>query len=345
MRDRRHSPGKIPLLGLLVFICPVCAVIVNAEEPVKISGVLYLGDLPTLVAQREGFFEQHGFDVTVEYKHSGQENLQRLRAGETDFALMALTPIVIDRLADPTPGPDNPVILASLVHSIQLNHVLARADSNIETPADLQGRRVAVQKGTNAEFVWWLFTHVHGIDSASVELVDRPVSQIPDGLIHGEFDAAVMWEPWSSLLEDRFGIQVRTFTGSNVYTAKWVLVTSRRFLSRHPDRVQAVLSSYHDAIEFIESGPERAIHLFSEHADVSPEILRRNWQALDYDLNLDWTLVATLLQQVDWARKAGYPEAGTTFNILGLIDTAPLRALYPRAVGIPAVSTVGSSPP
>jgi len=346
MRDWYCSRLAVLILSLFVFIGSAWSDNFGTNEQTRLSGVIYLGDVPTLVADHKGLFKQHRLDVAVEYNQSGQANLRQLRAGETDFALMALTPIVIDRLADPTPGePDDLVILASLVHSIQLNHVLGRADSDIETPADLQGRRVAVQKGTNAEFVWWLFTHIHGIDAASVELVDRPVSQIPDGLINGEFDAGVIWEPWSSLLEDRLGIQVRAFTGSNVYTAKWVLVTNRRFLSRHPDRVQAVLSSYYDAIEFIESSPEQAIHLFSEHADVSPEILRSNWQALDYDLNLDWTLVATLLQQVDWARKAGYPEAGTTSKILDLIDPAPLRALYPRAVGIPAVSSARASPP
>lgn len=60
-------------------------------DPLRIGGVEYLGDLPTLVAERDGHFARYHADVNVIFSDSGRDNLRLLRAGEIDFALMAMT--------------------------------------------------------------------------------------------------------------------------------------------------------------------------------------------------------------------------------------------------------------
>lgn len=144
----------LPWVWLVLLACCAMATGQAADAAsVRLAGVDYLGDLPTVIAHDEGLFARHGLDVEVEFNGSGRDNLERLRAGTTDFALMALTPIVLDRLADPSPGQaDDPVILASLVHSTRLNHVVVPASGPVEHPADLRGRRVGLRKGTNSEF-------------------------------------------------------------------------------------------------------------------------------------------------------------------------------------------------
>lgn len=302
------------------------------------GGTNYLGDVPTLVADRQGYFEHHGLRTELIYQGPGKRNLARLRAGDTDFALMALTPLVLDRLADTTPGaPDDPVVLASLVHSTQLNQVVALDGSGVEHPADLAGRRVGLVQGTNAEFVWWLFAHYHGLAPAAVERVDHRVDALPDALVAGDVDAAVLWEPWTTRLRQRVGGRLRAFAGSNAYTAKWVLVTRRETSEQRAAHCRAVLSAYRDAIAFIRREPERAQRMYAEHAEVAPEALGERWDEAIYDLNLDWSVIATLQQQFDWARDAGYAAAGAPPGMLSLLAPAPLRALLPGAVGIPRV--------
>jgi len=331
---------------MLAMAAPRYAGAADSAQPVRIAGVIYLGDLPTVIADHENLFRRHGLDASVGFNHSGRDNLRRLRAGEIDFALMALTPIVLDRLADATPGgPDDPVILASLVHSTRLNAVVARPAAGIETPQDLAGRRIALRKGTNAEFVWWLFAHFHGLAPDAVRLVDRPVPAVVDALRDGEVDAAVLWEPWLSRLLASSEEELRVFGGSNIYTAKWVLVTTRRSADEHPARARAVLATYRDAIERIERDPEAAIRTYARRADVDEAVLRENWQALDYELNLQWTVVATLQQQINWAEHSGRRPRATPIEVLGLIDPAPLRAIEPTRVGVPPAATPPESQP
>lgn len=308
-----------------------------SENRVRINGVMYLGDLPTVVADKHGLFDRQDLDVDVSYRFSGKQNLALLRSGEADFALMTLTPLVLDVLSDPDPGGlDDPVILASVVHSTRLNHVVALTGSGVEEPADLIGRRVGLMKGTNGEFVWWLFAAFHGFNPELSTLVNHGIEALPDALINGEVDAAVIWEPWTSRLQYRVGDRLHSFAGSNVYTAKWVLAAPRRIVDRRPELVRAVLRAYREAIGFIDRRPEAAMRLYAGHAGVAMEMLRDNWDALVYELSLDWSLIATLQQELDWARGAGYSPTGGEPEILRMMDPAPLRAVEPGVVGVPA---------
>lgn len=343
----RRTVGPLLILVLLGSPTPYLA-LASDSAPVRVAGVDYLGDLPTVIAWHRRLFDRHDLNVDVEFSESGSGNLERLRAGETDFALMALTPIVLDRLANTSRGEANdPVILASLVHSIRLNHVVVPNSSSIEHPSDLRGKRVGLSKGTNAEFVWWLFAHFHGFDPSATELVDYPVARIPDALREGAIDSAVIWEPWLSRLLVRSGGGLRSFPGSNIYAAKWVLVTTRASARDQPGRSRAMLAAYRDAIALIDRDPETVISVYARHADISEDTLRNSWPALDYGLNLRWSVLASLRMEIDWAQRTGRGRATDSIAILDFIDARPLRALDPSAVAslIPSAGSDTTSPP
>jgi len=302
----------------------------------RIQGVMYLGDLPTLVADKRGLFEAQGLRPEVAYGLSGKQNLARLRAGETDFALMALTPLVLDLLHDNTPGgPDDPVILASLIHATSLNQVVSLERTGAPAgPADFAGRRVGLMRGTNAELVWWLFATYHGLDPDAVELVDRPVETLAAALLAGELDAAVLWAPWTTRLRQRAGGALRVHPGSSAYTAKWVLVALRRTVGERPETTRALLEAYREAIAFIERRGGEALALYAGQAGVPVAALERVRQGIAYELGLDWSLIATLQQQMQWARSAGHAGTDTGAAVLSLLDAGPLRAVAPSAVGL-----------
>jgi len=310
------------------------------DDRVRIRGVDYLGDLPTLVADKQGFFEAEGVKPVVEYGVSGKQNLVLLRAGETDFALMALTPLVIDLLNDDTPGQaDDPVILASLVHSTDLNQVVSLRGSHIERPADLQNRRIGVMKGTNAEFVWWLFATYHGFDATSARLIDKPVETLAKALLDGEIDAAVLWEPWTSRLRGRAGDALRTHPGSKLYTAKWVVAALRQTVAEQPEATRAMLGAYRAAIDFMDREETAAFDLYARRTEESREALTRLRNKLSFELSLDWSLVATMQQQAEWARQAGYAKNARAPDVLALIDSEPLHSMAPLSVGLSLLDT------
>lgn len=312
------------------------------EQPVRIAGVTYLGDLPTLVAESKGLFARHGLDADVSFGETGKHNPQQLRAGEVDFASMALTPLVLDRIADHHPsGPEDPVILAGLVHSTLINRVVFRTDGSISEPADLHDREVALPLGTNAEFLWWLFGTVHELDPSRISLQDQGIDAIPALVISGAVDAAVIWEPWLSRLSLQLGTALGQFPVRDIYAAKWVLVTLRQTASERPELCETVLAAYRDAISQINLDHSNALAIYAQRAALPAEALRDAGiiQMLDYQLSLDWSLIGALQLQLRWAQqhRASATEAlgRQPIEVTSFFDDRLLRSSMPEAVSIP----------
>ena len=338
-----HAHGAHHLAQALVLACSLLPIAASAQpEPLRLAGVVYLGDLPTLVAREDNLFSAQRLDIHVTRRYSGKENLERLRAGEFDFALMAPTPFVLDRLANPAADDgDTPVILASLVHANQLNHIITLATNGIHEPADLVGKRLGLLRGTHAEYLWWLYTAYHGLDTGAVELVDLPVAEIGQALQAGEIDAAALWEPWTTHLTEAVGDDFLRLPSSEIYTAQWVLVAKRDFAEGRPDTVRRVLAAYREAILTIEREPERALRLHADDVGVASAGVFAERDAALFGLSLNWALIATLQQKIEWARATTLSDHDTPTNVLSWIASDPLRALDPSAVGIPRPVPVG----
>lgn len=309
-----------------------------ADEPgnlsaVRISGVNYLGDLPTLIADKRNFFGNNNLQASLSYVQSGKKNLQRLRNGEIDFALMALTPIVLDYISDASPGQaDDPVILANLVHSGELNYVVSGVN---RTVGDMTGDRVALSMGTNSEVQWWLFAETNRIDPLAVQLIDMAPEESVLALLQGEVDTAVLWEPWYSRLQSQAGGRFQPMPFSDIHTAKWVIVTSRQIAAERPDLCLSVLAAYQQSIEYIERNHRSVMAEYSLFTDLDMFNDKAITILPDYHFSLDWSLIAFLQQQFDWAVRAGYAPRERTWDILSLINDRYLKALMPSRIGIP----------
>lgn len=342
---RTLTPGGLALVAAALFTAGAAAGDARDDAPLRIHGVNYLGDLPTLIADENGLFRDHNLDITVERAASGSSNIEALRTGDTDLALMALTPFVLARLRSPDIAePDLPVILASLVHSTRLNDVIVAAEGDISTPRELAGRRVGLAHGTNSEYLWWLFAILHGLDADSVTLVDYPVAELGRALATDAIDAAVIWEPWTTLTADALPGGLERLPGGDIYTEKWVLVGTQRLVRERPQALRELLASYHTAIEWIDTQPEQAFARFAALAGISEGTARGKIDQVLFGLSLDWSLIGELQQHVDWARATGQDVGVTEIDLLAWIAAEPLRATLPAAVRIPRRADGGGQP-
>lgn len=132
----------------------------DATPPV--SAVVY-------TALDQGAFARQGLDVVLLPFMSGKAALQAVLSGEADLATTAETPVMHAGLqGEPV------VILSTIAATGKSINILARRDLGIETPADLAGKKIAVTRGTNAEFYLELFLAFVRLKLASVVVVDTP---------------------------------------------------------------------------------------------------------------------------------------------------------------------------
>ncbi|WP_292359720.1 MULTISPECIES: ABC transporter substrate-binding protein [unclassified Methylophaga] len=333
------------LLSLLVFFLVACRSEEPAEPTLQLAGVNYLGDLPTLVASKNNLFQKHHLNLEVSLSESGKQNLDDLLAGKVDFALMAPTPFTLDKLANAdTPRQGNePVILGNLLHSTRMNQILTLKGRNIQTVNALKGGKVGLSKGTNAEYLWWLYTVFYQLDADSVELINLPVTELGSALVEGKVDAIVTWQPWTNRYIDEYADQIEQVDGSHVYSAKWLLVTTRQMAEENPEYCQHLLEAYVEAIRLIQSDTDNVMQMYSEQANTDEMPLIKYQPAL-HQLNLNWSLIAELHQSIQWAKLRGLAETDIQTDVISWFAPEPLRTIQPFSVKIPTMQIDESQP-
>lgn len=330
----RHLPTLLAALaGAVIAVAPVAAAPATAS-PVRLQGAEYLGDLPTLLADVRGLFAEAGIEVS--YGRSGKAALDRLRAGEIAFATMAMTPLVLDLLRDGDPGDaDDPVVLANLAYSTEINHVVTLASGAGGPPLSTVPASVGLAAGTNAQFLWHLFAAHHGLAPGEVPVVDLPIDALPAALADGRVAAAVVWEPWTSRLRRRHGERLRVLDGSRLYTVRWLLVTRRAVVRERPELCHAVLDAYRAAVVRAEAEPAAARALFARRWEVPADVVAGIDALPIYDVTLDWTVFTSFRRQLAWARRAGEAGVETPASLFDLVAPACLRTVDADAVLLP----------
>jgi ABC-type nitrate/sulfonate/bicarbonate transport system substrate-binding protein len=337
--------GLKRLLILLIFFITACTSETAEENPLKLAGVNYLGDLPTLVASKNNLFEKNHLTMDVSFTDSGKQNLDDLRAGRVDFALMSSTPFILDKLANVgnEPQDNEPVILGNLLHSTHLNQILTRQGRGIETVNDLKGGKVGLAKGTNSEYLWWLYSVFYQVTPGSVELIDLPVSQLGEALINGDVDAIVVWQPWTNRFMQQYSAQLEQVEGGHVYSAKWLLVTTRKMVRENPFYCQQVLKAYAEAIRLIQADTENVMQIYSVHAS-KDQIAVTNYQPGLHQLNLNWALIAELHQGIQWAKLHHFPGSDQPSDVISWFAPEPLQTIKPFLVKIPTAASPENLP-
>ncbi|MCM2563667.1 ABC transporter substrate-binding protein [Lutimaribacter sp. EGI FJ00015] len=307
-------------------------------DPIRIGGVEYLGDLPTFIAERDGHFARHHADVEVIFSGSGRENLRRLRAGEIDFALMAMTPLVFDALANPVrDGPDSPVILANLSHARPVVHLMLLDVGDVPMDEALRGRTIGVPHGSNADYVLHVIARIAGISESDYSLLDIDPEEMGDALASGRIDAVSVWDPWAGQLRNRFGDRLKEQPDTGRYVSRWLLVTRRETAETDPGHTQDILRAYRDAVVWIQANPEAAFSAHAARISGANSTQRNGEVDLLFDVTLDWSLIASYQQQLVWALTDTRTNDREVPSFMDMVAPAPLAAIAPEAVTIPYI--------
>lgn len=126
---------------------------------------------------------------------SATGSLAALRGGQVDAAALTLDEVIRARLG----GLDLVVVM---VFDVSSGGDVVMAREGIDTPADLAGKRIAVELGGVGEMLLDQVLARAGLDRDDVVIVDLAVDQHLVAWGRGEIDAAVGYEPTATRLRD-----------------------------------------------------------------------------------------------------------------------------------------------
>lgn len=216
----------------------------------------------------------------------------------------------------------------------------------IKTLDDLKGKKIATPQLGNTQdvaFLNWISEKGWKVDAQSgkgdVSVVRSDNKVTPDAYKSGSLDGAWVPEPTASKLVAEGGkvlLDESTLWPADKFVITNIIV-SQKFLSEHPDVVEAVLRGTVNTNKWINANPDEA--KASANAalkelsgkELPAEVLDPAWESIQIT---DDPLAATLQSQADHAVKAGLLEKP---DLNGIYDLKPLNKIL-KAEGRPEVA-------
>lgn len=301
------------------------AIPLNRPLRLAVSDVAYAA--PALVAEAKGYFTQEGLNLEIQHFKLGRICVEKLVAGEVDFATAADVPALLAFMKRKEFD-----ILATVSMSKRENQMVIRQGADIKGPADLRGKRIGVLAGTGAHYFADAFLLFHGIDHNEVIHVPLDAKDPALALERGLVDAAGLLSAQVPDALERLqgkGIVAKQLP---IYTATFNLLSQTAAAGVSDEAAMKFLRALRRAERFIKGEPVQARTIVAGVLKVSVDDLAKTWEDLDFRLGLGQALVSNLEAQERWARANRLvPDDVPAPQLLQRIRVGPLRQLDAQA--------------
>ncbi|MDP9843828.1 ABC transporter substrate-binding protein [Streptosporangium lutulentum] len=163
--------------------------------PIPDSAALY-------IANARGFFKEEGLTVAIEPVVGGAQAQQALIGGSLD----ATQTNYVSTFLAVSAGIKLKVVSDLYQAAPNAFNLMVPKDSPIKTPADLKGRKIAVNSRKNVgTLAVAALLKTHGLTEADVEFLEFPFPDMADKLNTGIVDAAWMTEPHLTAVQKTIG--------------------------------------------------------------------------------------------------------------------------------------------
>jgi sulfonate transport system substrate-binding protein len=191
--------------------------------------------------------------------------------------------------------------------------VIVKSDSSLQAIADLKGKRVALQKGSSANFLLLEVLQKAGLRYEDIRPVYLPPADARAAFESGDVDAWVIWDPYYAAAQG--ALKARTLADySNVDTAHSFYEATSDFAQQHPDIIGALLGQLRTTGQWVNQHPDETAAL------IAPKV------------GLDQKLVET------WVRRSPYGTTAVTDEIVrsqqGVADAFYGAHLIPQKITV-----------
>ena len=262
--NRRHFLFTLPALGACA---PMTAC--SLPEPLTIGVLPWPGYEPLYLAEHFGWLPP---DVRLAKAGSATESLDALRSEAIDGAALTLDEVLLARAE----GLPLSVVLV-LNESLGADVVLAR--EGIAAPADLRGRRIAVERSAVGGVVLIKLLAAGGLKAADVTVVDLPHDRQVEAWKRGEVDAVITYAPTDARIQRMGGHVIfdsRQFPG----TIFDVLALRRDRLRWRSGAVEGLIGAHLAGLEHLRVSREDAVRRIAGWRNLQVEEIERGFGGL-----------------------------------------------------------------
>lgn len=241
----------------------------NSETaPIVIGYSNWAGWWPWAIAESEGLFTKNGVNVELKWFDGYLASMEAFAAGQLDGNCQTLN----DTISFAGSSVNGQV--AVLVNDNSAGNDKIIVTKEINSVEDLKGKKVAVEEGVVEDFLLSLALEKAGMSRDDVEIVNLETGAAAAAFASGQTDAVGAFPPfWLTALKREGSkelISSKDFPGA----IPDLLVVSQKLINEQPAKVQALVNTWFDILDFMAKNPEKADEIMAQRADVSTEELQ-----------------------------------------------------------------------
>ncbi|MGN6831327.1 sulfonate ABC transporter substrate-binding protein [Paucibacter sp. M5-1] len=230
---RRHAllkPLLLATLGLLTGLA-------QAQTSELRIGFQKYGTLTLLKAKGDLEKRLAPQGITVKWAEfpAGPQLLEGLNVGSIDFGTVGEAPPIFAQAA----GADL-VYVANQPPAPTAEAVIVPKDSQIKTVADLKGKKIALNKGSNVHFLLVKLLEKAGLKYTDVQVIFLPPADARAAFERGSVDAWVIWDPFLAAAERQIGARV-VADGRGAVANHQFYLAARPYADKRPEVIQIIV--------------------------------------------------------------------------------------------------------
>lgn len=236
VRRRWLQHALAGLAALLTAGAALPALAQSKPEPLRIGYQKY-GTLTLLKARGdlEKRLAPQGIEVRWTEFPAGPQLLEGLNVGSIDFGTVGEAPPIFAQAA----GADL-VYVANQPPAPSAEAIVVAKDSPIRSVAELKGRKVALNKGSNVHYLLVKALEKAGVKYGEITPVFLPPADARAAFERGAVDAWVIWDPFLAAVEKQTGSRVLA-DGRGLVANHQFYLAARPYAEKRPQVIQAIV--------------------------------------------------------------------------------------------------------
>ncbi|MEE3717670.1 sulfonate ABC transporter substrate-binding protein [Tumidithrix elongata RA019] len=160
--------------------------------------------------------------------------------------------------------------------------IVVQKDSPIKTIADLKGKKLAVQKGSNSHYL-----AVSAVTSAGLQISDVEFSFVKPADARAAFeqknvDAWSIWDPYLAAIESDSDARIIT-SGKGLAPNRGYYLASQAFIEKNPETLKLVLKEIKKESDYVKKNPTETAKLLSPALGIDAAVLEKAEKRRDHD--------------------------------------------------------------
>lgn len=242
---------KFFLFGLLVFLLTIniagCGYNTqqtpsNHDQTLTIGVMPDVVSIPFIIAKHQGYFEEEGLDVKIEYFKSAMDRDAALQTKNIDGAISDMLSLIFFQ--------DNGFDVKITSRTDGSFKLIAGKDSNLSSTKSFNGKTIGISKNTVIDYLTDRFMENLSGDKPSIEKIAIP--QIPtrlEMLSNGKLDMAILPEPLASVAIGGGGTVLSDSETLNINPG--IVLFRQDTIDSKPMEITDLYKAYNKAVDYL----------------------------------------------------------------------------------------------